>query len=137
MSYTDAEYSTLQTEINTDPLGKGYSGMTDTQVRDSLNTEDRTANRSSLTGDEIFGATDNTEFVGLTDHQRVLWVSFTSKDTIDPTSSVNIAFVDYVFGTSSTTKSNLQTLRQTLISRVTELGLPTPTTADVRYARSL
>jgi len=111
--------------------------MTDTQVRDSLNTENRTATRSSLTGDEIFGATDNTEFVGLTDHERVLWVSFTSKDTIDPTSSVNIAFVDYIFGTSSTTKSNLQTLRQTLISRVTELGLPTPTTADVRYARSL
>ena len=31
----------LADEINIDPLGRGYSGMTDQQIADSLNTVDR------------------------------------------------------------------------------------------------
>ena len=137
MSLTDSQYITLQTEVNTDPLGRSYSGMNDTQLQDSINTVDRTVNRDSISGDEAFSATDNTEFIGLSDHARILWVSFTSKDALDPTSTTNINMVDYIFGTSSTTKSNLQNVRQTQISRAAELGLPPVTAGDVRYARSL
>ena len=36
-------YVQLKQEITTDPLGRGYAGMTDQQIADSLNTADRPA----------------------------------------------------------------------------------------------
>ena len=39
MKYTDLQ--ALKTEINTDPLTRGYSGMTDLQIADDLNDEYR------------------------------------------------------------------------------------------------
>ena len=133
----DTQYTALQTEINTDPLTRGYGGMSDEALAIDINTEYRTSNRTSMTGDEVFGATDNTEFTGLSDHLRELWVSFTSKDSINPANATNIALLDYIFGGSSTTKTTLATLRQIQISRASELELPTVTAGDVRYARSL
>ena len=120
----DTQYTALQTEINTDPLTRGYGGMSDEALAIDINTEYRTSNRTSMTGDEVFGATDNTEFTGLSDHLRELWVSFTSKDSINPANATNIALLDYIFGGSSTTKTTLATLRQIQISRASELELP-------------
>jgi hypothetical protein len=67
------DYQALNTELTTDPLTRGYSGMTDQQAADDLNTVYRTRDRGSMLGDEIFAATDNAEFVGLSDHKQQLW----------------------------------------------------------------
>jgi hypothetical protein len=131
------DFFALRDEINTDSLTRGYSGMTDAEVADDLNTIYRTRVRTTMSGDEIFSATDSTEFTGLTDHERVLWVSFCGKDNIDPSNATNIAFLDYIFGGSSTTKSTLATLRTENISRAEELGFGFIKEANVAYARTL
>ena len=131
------DYTALKSELDTDPLTRGYSGMTDEQAADDLNTVYRTIPRDSMNGDEIFAATDNAEFANLSDHKRDLWVSFTSKDIINAYEQTNIDFLDYIFGAGSTTKSTLASLREQDVSRGVELGLGTVKVGDVQFARSL
>ena len=46
--------SILEDELNNDPLARGYSGMSDTQVLDSLNnTIDQNRNKTSMSGREV------------------------------------------------------------------------------------
>lgn len=88
-----------------------------------LNAVNRTKNKSSLTGDEMFDATVIADWAGLTDHQQQLWVSFTSKDSIDPFGVANVAFVTNLFGAGSDTVVALNSLRTDDVSRAVELGL--------------
>lgn len=122
-------------EVTTDPLGRGYSSMSDEQVATDLNTVYRTIPKPYMSGDEIFSATDSGEFTGLSDHKRELWVSFTSKDFLDPYSQTNIAFLDYIFGTGSTTKATLASLRENPVSRAVELDLGIVRTGDIEFIR--
>jgi hypothetical protein len=130
------DYQIIATELTTDPLARGYSGMTDEQVVADMNTVYRQIPRSSMSGDEIFSATDNTEFIGLTDIKRDLWVSFTGKDFIDPFGSSNVDFVIWVFGGGSTTVSSLQALRQQDVSRSVELIGRDVFVSDIEDARA-
>lgn len=131
------DYNALKSELDADPLTRGYSGMTDEQAAADLNTVYRSAPRASMNGDEIFAATDNAEFAGLSDHKRDLWVSFTSKDIINAYEQTNIDFLDYIFGAGSTTKSTLASIRTEDVSRGVELGLGAIKVGDVQFARSL
>lgn len=101
-----------------------------------LNVINRTVERTSMSGDEVFTATDDAEFIGLTDHKQLLWLSFCGRD-IDPFNQSNIDFLDHVFGTSSTTKTTLASLRTTAVSRATELGFGNLRIGDLEYARTL
>ena len=125
----------IRDEITNDPLTRGYSGMDDAAVAVDLNTVYRTLNKSSLSGDELFAATDSTEFAALTDHQESLWVAFCSRSSVDPFGSSNVAFVQYIFGGGSTTVSNLSSLRTQSVSRGTELGVGSVRPGDVLQAR--
>lgn len=127
----------LKAEIDADPLTRGYSGMSDAQVAVDLNTAYRSRNRTSLTGDALFTATDSTDFTGLTDHKRELWVSWTSKDSVDPWNASNVSFVTWIFGGGSTSLSNLAALRTESISRAAELGFPEVNASNVQGARAL
>ena len=131
------DYVALKTELDTDPLTRGYAGMAAADAAIDMNTIYRTRQRDAMSGDEVFNATDATEFTGLTESKQTLWVSFTSKDVLDPYASANIDFVDFVFGGGSTTRSNLQALRVESVSRAVELGLGIVKTGDVEFARSL
>ncbi len=51
-----ADIAKLKTELTGDRLGRGYTGMTDQQAADDLNTKYRTRNRDVMTGDEVFQA---------------------------------------------------------------------------------
>ena len=130
------DLAALQAELATDPLTRGYSGMTDAEAAASLNTVNRTRTYPSLTGDQVFTATDATEFAALTDQKQLLWVSFTSKDSIDPADATNVAFVNWIFGAGSDTLSALATLRTEDVSRAVELGLGTVKTGHVGMARA-
>lgn len=112
----------LETEIQTDPLARGYAGMTNQGVADSLNVEDRTRIRSAMSGDELFGQTDTAEFLALTDANKQMWVSFCARDSIDPASTANIDFVKYIFGNVSDTVAALAAARVETISRGVEIG---------------
>lgn len=90
---------------------------------DQLNAENRSLQLRVLSGDEIFAATDNTEFAGLTESKQQLWLSFCSRQTIDPFGTANVAFVQWIFGGGSATVSALTGLRTKPISRAVELGI--------------
>ena len=55
---------------------------------------------NSLSGDQLFTATDSGEFAGLTDVKRQLWVSWCNSDR-DPHNATNVAFVNFIFGPRS------------------------------------
>jgi hypothetical protein len=111
MSLTPSQRRTLETEVQTDPLGRGYSGMTDAQVVTDLNTVYRTRNTPNLSGDEVFAATEPTEFNALDDGSGTLadvknqWISFCARDNIDAFVTANEQFVIDIFGGGSTTVS--------------------------------
>lgn len=133
----------LWDEINNDPLARGYAGMTDEQVAADLNTVYRTRNRSSISGDEAFGATDPAEFDGLADGSannsadtKNHWIAFCGRDSIDPFQVANVQFVQQIFGPGSVTVANLSATRTEDVSRAEELGLGTVKTGHVQKARA-
>lgn len=130
-----ANYASLSDEIATDPLGRGYAGMTDAEAADDLNTAYRSRNRAAISGDEAFQATDTTQFAALTDVSRQLWLAFCGRAAIDPFATANVAFVQWLFGAGTQTLINLAAIRAEPISRSEELGLWAVTAADVGRVR--
>lgn len=135
---------TLEAEVTTDPLGRGYSGMTDEQVVVSLNAVDRDVIKPSLSGDEIFNAADGAELAALakgTTAQKAefqMFLSICARDSIDPQGNATTRLIREIFGAGSTTLTNLGTLRTQTVSRAVELGLGQDSigAADVARARS-
>ncbi len=133
----------LKDELALDPLGRGYAGMTDEEAAADLNTSYRTRNRTNMTGDEIFQATDSVEFAGLGSGQgnsvddQGHWLAFCGREFIDPFANANVAFVTDIFQAGSVTLTNLQALRVESITRAVELGIRSPARrAHVEAARS-
>lgn len=130
-----ADRRALRDEIQNDPLGLGYSGMSDQQIYDSLHAANRTRNRAELSGDEMRQATNGADFTGLTDHKRDLWISFCSGEPVDPFAQANADLVNWIFGSGSTTVANLSSLRTETVSRAVELGLGEITLHQISVAR--
>lgn len=134
-----ADYQILRAELLTDPLARGYAGMTDQVAADSLNSADRNSWRV-VSSAEVFEALDPSEFRGLTNSNearvdRILGLGDGIKT--DSTSQARAELVD-VFGGGSITISNLQGIARDLVSRAREIGFTkAPVTAiDVLRARS-
>jgi hypothetical protein len=127
-------HNQLKEELTNDPLARGYSGMTDEQARDSLNTVNRTKSNDLITGDELFAVTDLVEWAALTDHRQSLWMQLCSRDSVNPLLPATIAFVTYVFGSSSTLRS-LTALQTKEASRAGELGISEISVPHVSFAR--
>lgn len=132
-----ADLQALKAELDADPLTRGYSGMTDAQAATDLNTEYRQINRVRMSGDEIFGATDSTEFGALSADKKQLWMAFCGREFIDPFGSANVEFVTWIFGSPSATLTALQGLRKRTVSRAVELRLGRVAEGTVAQARAL
>lgn len=126
----------LKNEIDTDPLARGYSGMTDQQVADSLNTVDRTRNRSFMTGKEVKDRIDTGEWAARTDAQKQIVLSLVTRDDLDPFGIDATIFQDAMAG-ATTTLANLNTYRVEDVSRGVELGLGVVADYNVYAARSI
>ena len=128
----------LKTEIDTDPLTRGYSGMSDEEVASSFNTIDRTLPRTSIPTMELFARFDKTEYnaqvIVAADSKKATAIGhLLSMGNIDPSNVVVQQIVKDVFGTGSATIKNLigavggdfngDDLRTTNVSRATELGI--------------
>lgn len=136
------DYQAIKSELDTDPLGVGYSGMTDGQVVVALNSTSspygRTVVKASLNGASVFEATNSTEFDALTDAQRSEWLSLCAIESLDPANGTPAAATaTRIFGGGSTTVANLQTLRSEVVGRGTELGFGNVNVGDVQNARAL
>lgn len=131
------DYPVLGAEIANDPLARGYAAMTDQQIAADLNTRYRTVERDSLSGSEIFNAIVPAEFAALAAADKTLVRDvFGLGDAVDVSTGTNArAVLLSAFGAATTTRSNLASAVNELVSRSTELGLSAVTAADVARVR--
>lgn len=115
----------LAAEIANDPLSRGYSGMTDQQVADDLNTAYREVIRSTLTGSTIFNAIEPSEFEALGDQSKQFVRDvFSLGDAVDVGEGTNArAVLLGAFGAGTTTRENLVAAVTDTRTRAEELNL--------------
>lgn len=121
----------LKAEVETDPLGRGYAGMTDQQLVDSLNAVDREVNRETMTGTEILNEINVAEWNALTNAQRQTVWDIVHLGTINPF-GVEATLMTSVFGGGSATITALAAARKVAVSRAQELGIGVVTLRDLR-----
>ncbi len=114
----------LKTEIDTDPLARIYSGMTDDQLITSLNNKNRDF-WITLSSAQIYQAVDLTELLALSAADQVRMdrvFSLAGEIVTAPGTNVRTEMIA-VFGGASTTISNLASLANRPISRGAELTI--------------
>lgn len=126
----------LKTELDTDPLTRGYSGMTAEEAADSLNTVNRTKPQS-VSSAEAQAAVVATEYLALADALRDLWLAILTTGTIDVNNANIVAQVREVWDVGTTTRTNLAALATRAVSRAEEIGLPRVKPGHVEEARRL
>lgn len=125
---TPRQKSILQAELTSDPLGRGYDGMTDQEKVDSLKTTDRTRPRTVMSAGEVMEHIDSAEFTTLdaaatTRVDRILGLG--AEIIIGPGNSHNaVQELIAAFGGGSATIAALAAARDVPISRLDELGIP-------------
>lgn len=113
-------YKKLKTEITTDPIPRGYGDMTDNQIADSLNAEDRIVPRGSISGSELFGYTDESEYISLTANNKNIWLSLCGIDFI---TKAAVPLVKSLFNAASVTWDNIVKIET--VTRLVEIGVGT------------
>jgi hypothetical protein len=132
------DYLALKNELSTDPLSRGYAGMTNAQAAASLNTANRTITRKSISGAEIIKATLVAEYTALSaDLKTAYWGMVGASGGVDPSDANTRAIFGAMFGAATTTRANLLALQNQTVSRAAELGLGEVTPGDVQCAKAL
>ncbi len=124
----------LKTEITDDPLARGYSGMSDEELADSLNTADRPRNRTSMSRSEILQAVVPAAYNALTGDDLVAFWGLLSVENINPF-GVEAEVMKQIFGTSSATVIALASARIETISRAQELEFGEVKAGHVQFER--
>lgn len=132
-----ADLNILNTEVDTDPLGRNYAGMTDQQVADDLNDDTlRSRNRTAMTPTEVYQNIDQTEWAALSaGDQQEIWDILHLGDPLDPFGREASRF-STIFGGGSATITALQAARVESVSRATELGIGFVRAGNVQYVRA-
>jgi len=133
-----ADIEKLKVELDTDPLLRGYSGMTDQQAATDLNTKYRDKPRTEMSQSEAFQHIDSAELRALADGDRSLVMAILAFQTINPFGNESTVFQD-IFGGGSATITALNAARTVVNgqSRAEELNLGQVSAGAVRHARSL
>lgn len=125
----------LRDELITDPLGRGYAGMTDEEAATRLNIKDRKRNRTTMTGSEVLNAVNIAEWPTLSEaEKRVVW-DVVHLGEINPF-GIEAALLTNVFGVGSGTITALAASRKEDVSRAVELGLSRVRSGTVAQARA-
>ena len=137
MSLTSGQRANLKTEVQGDPLGRGYAGMTSAQILTDLQTINRTRNKTGLNPSEVYQNIDQTEWAALnTFQQEEVWNILHLGDPLDPFGREATRFVA-IFGGGSVTITALKALRVDNISRLQQIGIGgTVTEHQINQARS-
>ena len=135
------DYQTLHDELINDPLGRGYSGMTDSEAADDLNTVYRTITLERLDPADVYEAIDQADWTGLTTSEQseitdILHIGTVNGLLATPGSRARTRFVA-IFGGQSQTITNLLDIMTRDISRGQELGIGYVKAGDVQKARAL
>lgn len=131
------DYAALKAELTAGhPVTGAYSANNATAAVE-INVINQTAQRLSMSGDEVFNSTDNVEFAGLSAEKRSLWMSFCGRETIDPFATANVDLVQWLFGGGFDTITELAILRITAVSRAEKLRLGTVNEGHIAEARRI
>lgn len=129
----------LLSELRTDPLARGYATMTDAALFTSLKTLNRTSEKTSLTGAQIYNAITPSEFTSATAANQVL-----VRDVIGLGGDIDIStgknartVLLNVFNAASATRAALSALVNKSISRAEELGCADLDLAYLSYLRNV
>ena len=126
----------LKTELTTDPLTRGYAGMTDVAAADSLNTVDRVSPVKSVTGQQIFEAVVPAHYNALSAEYKQLFGVIVGMGTIEINSTNTKAALVAMFTGATATLQALAALQTNTFSRAEELGLGVVYPAHVTHARA-
>ena len=128
----------LRAELDADPLNRGYAGMNNSQIANSLNTANRTLWKT-ITSADVFEAIDIAEYAALTDPQKdVVRLVLGLGGRIDtaPGSKLRTAILG-TFGNPSNTLTALVAQAARTVSRAEELGIPVVGEGTVAQAKAL
>ena len=115
-------YEALKAEVLDDPLGVGYSSMTDDLVAAALNVVNRTRNRQSMSASEVLNAVDVADYNGLTNAAEAKLWDLLGIGDLNPF-GVEATLMVQLFGAGSATITELQALRVEVMSRAVELNM--------------
>lgn len=127
----------LKAEITTDPLTRGYSGMSDDAIAASLAVPNRQADREALDSGTLVASIVSADYVGLTANQKD-YVRLVAMATSVPLTAALKSELGAIFPAGSTTRANLIALQKRPGTRAEELNLGgQPTASDVANAKRL
>lgn len=133
----------LRGELDSDPLGFGYSGKSDDEVVLLLNAVGgagevgRRVVRNFIETWEIWGATVKTEFDALTASEKQFYMAMISCGKIDPSAATVRGNIVALFGAGTTTRTNLMGLQYVGASRAEVLFGENVHLWDVERARAI
>ena len=131
-----ADINKIKSEIDADPLGRGYAGMTDAQVADSGNVADREVNKTSLSATEVLNTVVVAEYNALTTDNKTLFWNVLAIGDLNPF-GIEAALLTSIFGSGSETIIALAAKRKHLVTRWAELGVGTVYEGTISQARAL
>jgi len=133
--YTQAQIAALR-QFLIDNVAT-YGALDDQAAAELLNTPSVTKIKPSISGSDVFSATNAGEFDALTATLRSEWLSLCSIDSINPGNGLPAAQAAIrIFGAGSATLAALQVLRSELVSPAANIGLPRARADYVRLART-
>lgn len=134
-----ADLVALKAELDSDPLGRGYAGMTDAQAASSLNDVlDRVPpGNPTFDASEVFQRIDQTEFNALSNADEAKVWNVLHLGLLNPWGREADILTD-AFGAGSTTITDLKAWRNgKRVSRGRELGFGIVREGYVSAARAL
>jgi hypothetical protein len=139
-----AQLTALAAELTSDPLDRGYSGMSDYDASVDLKALYRPAIKQSVTQDDLLSAIDSGEYAAQVESVRKEVLDIIGKAPFNPQKFGYLRLIA-LFGSTSVTAGQLSLARTYYVARYTELRtagedpqpIPAPSTADVQAARAL
>jgi hypothetical protein len=130
------DYILLKNEILNDTLALGYSGKSDSEIANILNsyTTGRLINRDIIDTWEIFEATVPAEWSALTAAEKQRYQTIISAGQVSVKGANVRASLGTMFITGTTTRTNLIALQQKTGSRAEELFGQSVSHLDVAFA---
>lgn len=116
----------LKNELSNDPKIMGYSGKSEEEIADLLNTiggSNETVNAGVLESYEIVNALDASEITALTDAERTILGLIISAGKVDSSNPQIQAIFLNIFPTG-TSRANLIALSKRSVNRAEKLGYP-------------
>jgi len=130
------DYTALAAELTAGHPVSGAYNANAQLAANQINALDIDSIRASISGADVFAATDPVEFGGLTTAKKAEWLAFCGITDHSPENNgLAHKFIEYVFGGASATETALALVRKKTVSRGSQLGLKELKGSHIQMAR--